>query len=178
MFGGTFGAFETQGCHFFNPNHPTYLRIAAIARVRNRRDLIGLALRRGRQYRRETAGSGSQFSFRDEVVAWSRLYRQQEVLVALNTHGGQAREAEVTVDATLNPCGSSMSVLYRSDWTESQLRGPCPVPPVAVQRGSDDRATVRIDLPAAGMMILASGSASAILDAAGPIRDKIVTANA
>jgi glycosidase len=26
MFGGKFGAFQTQGCHFFNPNHPTYLR--------------------------------------------------------------------------------------------------------------------------------------------------------
>jgi glycosidase len=29
MFGGTFGPFETEGCHFFNPDHPTYLRIAA-----------------------------------------------------------------------------------------------------------------------------------------------------
>jgi len=29
MFGGSFGAFETAGCHFFNPNHPSYLRIAA-----------------------------------------------------------------------------------------------------------------------------------------------------
>ncbi len=34
MFGGKFGAFQTQGCHFFNPNHPTYLRIGAIARRR------------------------------------------------------------------------------------------------------------------------------------------------
>jgi hypothetical protein len=49
-----FGAFETAGCHFFDTNHPTYLRIAAIARMRNGQDRIGLALRRGRQYLRET----------------------------------------------------------------------------------------------------------------------------
>ena len=31
MFGGAFGAFGTEGCHFFDRNHPAYLRIAAIA---------------------------------------------------------------------------------------------------------------------------------------------------
>ncbi|HEX8252154.1 MAG TPA: alpha-amylase family glycosyl hydrolase, partial [Thermoanaerobaculia bacterium] len=38
MFGATFGAFETSGCHFFDSAHPAYIRIAAIARVRNRAD--------------------------------------------------------------------------------------------------------------------------------------------
>jgi glycosidase len=50
MFGGTFGAMRTAGCHFFDPEHPTYLRIAAIARLRRANDPLGQALRRGRLY--------------------------------------------------------------------------------------------------------------------------------
>src|SRR6185437_1194283 len=34
MFGSTFGAMQTSGCHFFDVQHPTYYRIAAIARLR------------------------------------------------------------------------------------------------------------------------------------------------
>jgi hypothetical protein len=56
-FGGTFGVFETEDCHFFDANHPTYLRIAAIAKIRNGDNKIGLALRRGRQYLRQTSVS-------------------------------------------------------------------------------------------------------------------------
>lgn len=144
MFGGTFGAFETGGCHFFDPGHPTYRRIAAIARVRNRADRIGLALRRGRQYPRESSFLGRPFAFpgSGELVAWSRILFDQEALVALNTHGTQARGAQVTVDASLHPAGSTMTFLYPESGT------------VAVEQ-SGGRATVRIDLPPAGMAILA-----------------------
>ena len=96
MFGGTFGAFEASGCHFFDPDHPTYLRIAAIARVRNRQDQVGLALRRGRQYLRQTSIlDPEQFSIpgAGELVAWSRVLFDQEVLVAINTHGTEGRGA-------------------------------------------------------------------------------------
>lgn len=144
MFGGTFGAFETSGCHFFDPEHPTYRAIAAIAAVRSRSDRIGLALRRGRQYPRETAFLGRPFAFpgRGELVAWSRILFDQEVLVALNTHGTQSRGAEVTVDASLHPVGSTMRFLYPEGGT------------VQV-RESGGRAAVRVDLPPAGMAILA-----------------------
>jgi glycosidase len=144
MFGGTFGAFETSGCHFFDPAHPTYQRIAAIAAVRNRADRIGLALRRGRQYPRETSFLGQPFAYpgRGELVAWSRILFDQEVLVALNTHGTQDRGAHVTVDASLHPAGSMMTFLYPAG-------GAVPVE----QHGG--RATVRIDLTPAGMAILA-----------------------
>jgi glycosidase len=156
MFGGTFGAFETEGCHFFDANHPTRLRIAAIAAVRNRRDRIGLALRRGRQYLRETSFLGRPFAVpgRGELVAWSRILHDREVLVALNTHGVEARGAEVTVDASLHPEGSTMTVLYRGDWSDVRLRNPPWGQTVAVRRVGE-RAVVRVDLPAAGMTILA-----------------------
>lgn len=47
MFGGKFGAFGTAGCHFFDPAFATYIRIAAITRLRARQDYIGQCLRRG-----------------------------------------------------------------------------------------------------------------------------------
>ena len=155
MFGGTFGAFDTAGCHFFDPTHPAYLRVAAIARVRARQDAVGLALRRGRQYRRETSFLGFPFAFpgRTELLAWSRLLYRTEVVIALNSHGTEARGADVTVDSQLHPAGSKLSVLYRSDWTDAQLAAP-PTSETVVVRVTAGRAAVRIDLPPAGMVIL------------------------
>jgi glycosidase len=161
MFGGSFGAFATQGCHFFNTEHPAYTRIAAIARLRNNPDLVGLALRRGRQYQREVAFLGHPFHYPapGEVIAWSRLLHQQEVLVALNSHGTENRGAEVTVDANLHPPGSTMRVIYRGEWSAGELNlvgtdqqihvENLPVSDIA------GRAAVRIDLPPAGMAIMA-----------------------
>jgi glycosidase len=159
MFGGTFGAFGTAGCHFFDTGHPTYLRIAAINRVRQRPDQIGLALRRGRQYPRETSFLGGPFSLpgKAELVAWSRIFRDQEVLVALNGHGAQSRGADITVDASLHRpglAGSVMTVLYDAAWNDAELRSPPGGRTVPVQVAGG-RATVRIDLPPAGMVILA-----------------------
>ncbi len=161
MFGGSFGAFRTAGCHFFNPGHPAYLRIAAIAGVRNRQDTIGLALRRGRQYLRETSFLGFPFGLPrpGELAAWSRIQHRQEVLVALNTHGTESRGAQVTVDAGLHPVGTQVAVLYRSDWSDADLRNAAqgnPPQGQTVQVGeAGGRAAVRVDLPPAGMAILA-----------------------
>jgi glycosidase len=156
MFGGTFGAFETARCHFFDRSHPTYLRMAAIARVRNRKDKIGLALRRGRQYLRETSFLGRPFSVpaRGELAAWSRILHDQEVLVVFNTHGTENRGAEVKVDGRMHPAGSRMRVLYHSEWSDAELRDPPQDQRVTVE-SHDGRATVRMDLPPAGMAILA-----------------------
>src|SRR5439155_2049988 len=61
MFGGTFGAFETAGCHFFDREHPTYKRIAAIARLRGGNDAVGRALRHGSLHVREVRTVGDAF---------------------------------------------------------------------------------------------------------------------
>ena len=156
MFGGTFGAFETSGCHFFDPSHPTYIRVAAIARIRNRQDRVGLALRRGRQYPRETSFFGRPFANprAGELVAWSRILFAQEVLIALNSHGTESRGALITVDASLHPAGSSMTFLYNGAWSDAELRLAPQNQTVPVQN-NNGRAIVRIDLPPAGMVILA-----------------------
>jgi glycosidase len=156
MFGGTFGAFETENCHFFDPNHPTYLRIAAIARISNQKNQVGKALRRGRQYLRETSFLGRPFAIpgRGELIAWSRILFDREVVMALNTHATENRGAEVTVDALLHPPGSTMTLLYKSDWSDSELRNPPQNQTLLVKEHSDGRALIRIDLPPAGMVIL------------------------
>jgi glycosidase len=127
------------------------------ARVVGGRDRTGKALRRGRQYPREVrflAASGYQPPRQGELIAWSRVMFDREVVVALNTNGAAARGGDVTVDRTINPPGRLLTVLYRSDWSDAELRAPPAGQTVAV---TDDngRSTVRIDLPAAGMMILA-----------------------
>lgn len=156
MFGGTFGAFETKGCHFFNQDHPSYLRIAAIARVRNRRDKIGKALRRGRQYLRETSVNGQPFAtpLKEELVAWSRILFEQEVLIVLNSNGNASKKATITVDANLSPVRESMTILYKSTWTDVQLRNPPSNQQVdIIDHGG--RAAVTVSLPPAGMIVLA-----------------------
>lgn len=157
MFGGAFGAYETAGCHFFNPDHPTYLRIAAIAAIRNRPDFIGKALRRGRFYPRETSFLNYPFAIpkRGELMAWAQMLYDTEVLMGLNTNSEERRGAEVTVDAYLHPPGSTMKFLYRGDWSDEQLQNPPDDQITKVNYHPDGRATVYLELPPAGMAILA-----------------------
>jgi glycosidase len=153
MFGGTFGAFATEGCHFFDATHPAYLRIAAIARVRQH-PLVGRPLRRGRQYFREISTGGAfRFPAGGELIGWSRILYDQEVVVCLNCDGVAARTAQVTVDASLHPANSSFTIQYRSDWTDDQLRNP-PQETISVQ-AVDGRSVISMALPPAGMVILA-----------------------
>lgn len=156
MFGGPFGAFQTTGCHFFNPEHPTYLRIAAIARLRNQDDYIGRTLRLGICFPRETSYCGYPFQMpgAGELFAWSRILSYHEVVMVLNTNGVESRGADVTVDNKLHPPGSILKVLYRADWTDEQLKQPPTDETVTVEQAADGRAYVRLTLPPAGMMIL------------------------
>ncbi|WP_413162218.1 alpha-amylase family glycosyl hydrolase [Capilliphycus salinus ALCB114379] len=156
MFGKGFGAFETEGCHFFDRHHPTYLRIAAIARLRNRQDTIGKTLRRGYLFERETSFLNYPFSLpgKGELVAWSLILFEPEVLMVLNTHGLESRGAVVTVDSSLHPDGSSLTYLYKSDWSDEELRNPPQNQTAKVKHYPDGRATVEIELPPSGMAIL------------------------
>jgi glycosidase len=155
MFGGGFGAFESAGCHFFDPSHPTYRRIAAIARLRLRSDDIGKALRHGRLFVRETRVNGDAFGppRQGEIAAWSRVIEPMTVIVALNTHGLEARGADVTIDSEQHPPGSTVRVLYRGDWDEKKLTSPDSIEEIPVTHHEDGRVTIRVDLPPAGMAI-------------------------
>ena len=157
MFGGTFGAFQTEGCRFFDREHPTYLRVAALARVRNRRDMIGQALRCGRQYlRKVSADGGHAFDtpLPGELASWSRILHNQDVIITLNTHGSKNRCARVLLDSRFHPEGPSMRFLHRGDWEDEELKNP-PSDQTVPLEYVEEAATVRINLSPAGMMILA-----------------------
>jgi glycosidase len=156
MFGGDFGAYETQGCHFFNPNHPTYLRIAAIARLRNRQDLIGKTLRQGYLYYRETSYLNYPFGYpgQGELVGWSMIYYNLEILIVFNPHGLESRGALVTIDASLHEKNSMMTYLYKGDWTDEQLKNPPDNETVTIENYNDGRAALFVELPPSGMAIL------------------------
>ena len=89
------------------------------------------------------------------IVEPLRFLFKDEVLVTFNTHGAEARGALVTVDANLHPAGSTMTYLYRSDWSDEELRHPPADRTAVVQYQPDGRAVVQIDLEPAGMAILA-----------------------
>ncbi len=162
MFGGPFGPFETTGCHFFDTTHPTFLRTAAIGRLRTGSDPIGLALRRGQFFPRETSILQGPFAIHGagELVAWSRLFRDREVLVVINTHAHETRGAEITIDAGLHPPGQTLRTLYRSDWPAERLRMPSQT--ADTTPGEEDetvlerqgRSVVHLSLPPTGLAIL------------------------
>ncbi|MFN3533020.1 MAG: alpha-amylase family glycosyl hydrolase [Candidatus Brocadia sp.] len=139
MFGGQWGAFDSIGHHFFNPEHLIYRSITKIAVVRQGEP----ALRYGRQYFREISGNGSNFGHPLDgtcTLAYSRILDSTEILVAMNLDAN-FRNDFVTVDATLSPSGVKMVNLLGP---EKQV--------TVEQRGS--RHAVRIPLDGHEMVIL------------------------
>lgn len=79
-----FGAFGTAGKHIFDQNSPSYLRMAALCKVRS----AYLVLRTGRQYLRQVrVNGGFEFPPAGELVAWSRILDTQEAVCIINPNG-------------------------------------------------------------------------------------------
>jgi glycosidase len=95
MFGGTWGAFDTTGMHFFNDKHFIYQNIAKIAELRKREP----ALRYGRQYFRDISGNGKDFGCPTDgkcTLAFSRILDTDEVIVAMNLDTSARNDYVVT----------------------------------------------------------------------------------
>ncbi len=131
MFGGTWGAFNTRGCHFFNDQNQIYRDISRIAEIR----LKEPALRYGRQYFREISGNGAEFGHPIDgscTLAWSRILDDTEIIVAMNL-SDRRRDDWITVDSALTPPGSRLN----------DLLGPgAPIPVTAIGQ----RAAVKVSL--------------------------------
>ena len=95
-----FGPFGTTGHHCFNPNSPAYLRIAALNAARQ----AFPALRVGRQYQRPISNFSRPFGLpgAGELIAWSRILDDEEIVCVVNGHGRERRGGDVLVDAKLN----------------------------------------------------------------------------
>ena len=84
-----------------------------------------MALRRGRQYLREISGDGQHFGFPymiggeiRSVVPWSRIFNDQEMLLAMNTDPYQPQTAWVIVDHDLHRTGDRLQCLYTTDLSQ------------------------------------------------------------
>lgn len=104
-----FGPFGTAGRHCFDPSNAAYVRIRHLLEVRNRFQ----TLRRGRQYQRplEQFGWNNLDYPAGELIAWSRILDDHEVLCIVNSNGGATKSGAVLVDANLNAQGSGMQVV-------------------------------------------------------------------
>ena len=154
-----FGAFGTTGHHCFDWDHPVYKRIAGAAAIRKEYP----ALRSGRQYLRCTSFPNRPFDMygSGEIISWSRILDDEELLCVLNTHGTEHRGADVIVDASLNSDEDSvMTVVFNTAQTaaEQGFAGAHPVgSTVLVNRTAEGRAFVRIrNVPPAEVIVLAN----------------------
>ncbi|HEU4728361.1 MAG TPA: alpha-amylase family glycosyl hydrolase [Kofleriaceae bacterium] len=116
MFGGEFGAFRSRGHHCFDEDQPTYRAIAEIHRLRQAQ----ITLRRGRQFLRPISGNGQDFGLprrlgsdrMRSIVAWSRIFGDQELLCAINTDPDRETRAFVTIDDEMHAAGGHLTCLY------------------------------------------------------------------
>ncbi|HTV19944.1 MAG TPA: hypothetical protein VMG12_14765, partial [Polyangiaceae bacterium] len=108
-----FGPFGTSGRHCFDTTSPAFTRIAALLAVRQRFPV----LRTGRQYQREISNFGAPFALpaAGELIAWSRILDDEEVLCIANGHGVERRGGDVVVDARMNPPGSELEVIANTE---------------------------------------------------------------
>ena len=150
MFGGNFGSLQTINRHFFNEQHDIYRFITDILSIRKTR----IALRRGRQYLRQISSSGESGTFGYphmisgrilSVIPWSRIFNDNELLLAINTDADQSRTAWITIDNTLhgNPT-KALQCLYSTDAGQINTQ---------VQIEARNGKAVKITVPAGGFVI-------------------------
>jgi glycosidase len=154
MFGGRFGSLCTQGRHFFNEDGDLYRALAALNDLRKKL----LPLRRGRQVLHRISGDGVTFGIPHRLgdrmrslVSWSRLFIDQEILVAFNTDEAQSVTAYSTVAPTFRVEGDQF---HRIFWYAPKALSP-PPPSLSVERRGGLLA-VRMTLPPAGFVIYQS----------------------
>jgi hypothetical protein len=148
MFGGAFGAFRSRDRHCFDERNTIYKELGRIANIRERE----MALRRGRQYLRQISGDGMNFGFpfimgssrMRSVVAWSRLFVEEETMLAVNTDPGGATATWVTIDNEVHKTADKLSCLYSTDSTEIGR---------TVSTENRNGKAVKISVPAAGFVI-------------------------
>jgi glycosidase len=104
------------GARAFDPTHALYQLIRDLNAVRNRQP----ALKYGRQYFRQTSGNGVDFGFSPfagDVVAYSRILNDREVLVVANSNPQATITVHVVIDISLNQNNRQWSVDFSTHAT-------------------------------------------------------------
>src|SRR5262249_23541817 len=165
MFGGRLGSLCSQGRHFFNEDGDLYPALAALIALRKQL----LPLRRGRPVPDHISGDGVNFGLPHvlgdrmrSLVSWSRLFMDQEVLLALNSDEGQPVSAYSTVAPTFRVEGDQFHLLF---WYAA--KGAAPPPSTLTVERRNGPLAVHMTLPAAGFAIY---QAAPSLERLGPSR--------
>src|SRR5262245_32163393 len=115
MFGGRFGGLRTQDRHFFNESGGLYLALGALIDLRKKL----LPLRRGRPALHHISRDCVTFGLPHglggrmrSLVSGSRLFVDQEVLIAINTDESESVSAYSTVAPTFRVEGDVFQLLY------------------------------------------------------------------
>jgi hypothetical protein len=163
MFGGKFGGKCTQGRHFFDEESSFYKALAGLIKIRH----AHMSLRRGRQLLHQISGDGVNFGLprlmgehMRSVVSWSRLFVDQEVLMAFSTDS----EKRICVYSTVGPRfraeGDRFSLIF---WHAPQPAAP-PPSEITVERKAQ-RLAARLIVPPAGFVMYEAISAVRSLSA-------------
>lgn len=146
LFGGDFGVFRSAKRHVFNEKTKIYEQIGNMAYLRKRY----ISLRRGRQYLRQISGDGYNFSYprkysgrMKSVIAWSRIFNNNEILIAINTDPYEDRTAWVTIDNYLYNAGDKLKCLYATDVSYNGI--------VTVE--AKNGKAVKISVPSGGVVV-------------------------
>lgn len=156
MFGGAFGAFRSSNRHFFNEDTFAYNELAKVLEVRRN----NMPLRRGRQYLREISGNGTDFGYPQgfggkiqSIVAWSRIFNDNEVIVAFNTDMYNPITSWVVIDKSLHQPGDKFICIYSSN--EKTKQGEV----LSVETKKDNEIyALQLTLPACGFVIYRKSS--------------------
>lgn len=165
MFAAKFGAFETESCHFFDSNNPTYKRIASLSVLRTGSDgatttdsyRVSKALQSGRMYQRQISydSNGSYFVSHAEgggLIAWSRIHAKTEILIVMNVDN-TSRKGLVTIDNKLSK-GKTARWLYSNGSDNDVFDNNITLDDPLIKEVGNGRVCVDIDLPPAGIAIL------------------------
>jgi glycosidase len=151
MFGGRFGGMCTQGRHFFIEDRELYRALAQLIQLRKQL----LPLRRGRQVLHQISADGVTFGVPHRLgdrmrslVSWSRMFIDQEVLVAFSTDEAQPVTAFSAVAPTFRLEGDRFQLIF----SYAPKPGASPASSLTVER-TGELLTVRMTLPAAGFVM-------------------------
>lgn len=148
MFESPFGAFRTKNKQCFNKNNEIYKELAKIIEVRQ----TYLPLKKGQLYQREISYDGALFEFPHKIsesrhtgiIAWSRFFNHEEIIIAINCHLEDNQKVHITIDGTEHNEGDTFKTLYSSDGKVKDYT-------VEI---IDSRLCIALDVPVAGAIII------------------------
>jgi glycosidase len=153
MFGGDFGAFRTRNKSFFNRKHPMYQEMKKLAELRNEY----IHLRLGRQYLRKISDlKNKDFHLPQtdqkrcrEIIAWSRIFSQDEFLLAINCELEITQKAKVLIDSEIHLPGEKFICVYSSDKKNIGEE-------IEIKEADKGKNYLELDIPAKGRAIYKS----------------------